>query len=329
VKKLQKITLLAILLISNTVSAQELYKKATTLMGVDFELSVAANNKIKGNYYLNEAVNEIIRLEKMISSWDLNSQTSKINKNAGIKPIRVNKELFNLIKRSIRISKLTDGFFDISFASIDKVWFFNKSLTKLPSSEAIKKSVDKINYKNIILNETNLSVYLKEKGMKIGFGAIGKGFAAEKAKEKLIRLGAKAGLINASGDITCWGEHPKYKKWNIAISNPNKKNSPIAWFKLSNSAVVTSGNYEKFVIINNKRYSHIIDPKTGWPVNELKSVTIFCSNAELADALATAVFVIGTEKGINLINQLKDVECLLIDSDNKKHKSNNLLTTYN
>jgi thiamine biosynthesis lipoprotein len=143
---------------------------------------VVAKDSIEGHHYIDTAVFEIARIEKLISSWDKNSQASKINRNAGIQPIEVDKELFNLIQRSIGVSELTDGAFDISYASMDKIWKFDGSMKQMPSEEDIKASVEKVGYANIILDASNNSVFLKRKGMKIGFGTIGKGYAADKAK---------------------------------------------------------------------------------------------------------------------------------------------------
>ena len=293
-------------------------------MGVNFEFTVVAKDKKKGVFFLEKAIEETIKVENLISSWKPNSQTSKINENAGIRPVKVNTELLQLIERSKRISKLTDGLFDISFASLDKIWYFNKPMKKLPDSIEIKKSVSKINYKNIIINEEESTVFLTQKGMKIGFGSIGKGYVAEKVKSLLKKLGVTAGLVNASGDITTWGVHPKNEYWRINIADPDGVLASKGQFNLQNNSVVTSGNYEKYVEFNNKRYTHIISPKTGWPVSGLKSATVFCKNSELADALATSVFVMGAEKGLALINQLNGIECLLIDNNNKLHPSKNL-----
>ena len=174
--------------------------------------------------YINVAIAEISRIEKIISSWDANSQTSEINKNAGIKPVKVDKELFDLIERSIAISELTDGAFDISYASMDKIWKFDGTMTTMPSAQEIQASVAKVGYKNIVLNKEKTTVYLKLKGMKIGFGGIGKGFAADKAKSLLISKGVKAGIINASGDMNTWGKQPNGEDWT-AITNPMNKNN--------------------------------------------------------------------------------------------------------
>ena len=263
-------------------------------------------------------------VKRLISSWDPNSQTAEINRQAGKKAVKVDSELFQLIERSIGISKLTDGAFDISYASMDKVWNFDGSMKKLPSEEQIAASVAKVGYQNILLDKQKNTVFLKQEGMKIGFGAIGKGYAADKAKALLISKGVSSGIINASGDMNTWGTQPDGSPWTIGIINPMNKEKVFSWFSLEHNAVVTSGNYEKFIRIDGKRYSHIIDPRTGIPSNGIISCTIFASKAELADALATATFVMGVESGLFLIDQLPNTEAILIDDKGIIHRSKNI-----
>ena len=293
-------------------------------MGSRFDISIVAETEEKGDYYIDLAVNEISRIEKLISSWDAGSQTSLINQNSGIEPVKVDKELFQLIERAIKISKLTNGAFDITYASMDKIWHFDGSMTGMPSAEAIKKSVEKIGYQNILLDEKKQTVFLKLKGMKIGFGAIGKGYAADRAKALLLAQGVTSGIINASGDLNAWGKQPDGNDWMVAIVNPLNKSKVFSWLPVNNRAVVTSGNYEKYVAFKGKLYSHIIDPRTGYPSSGILSVSIFTATAELADALATSVFVMGVEVGLDFINQLKGVECVIVDKDNKLHTSNHI-----
>lgn len=316
--------LISLLLLSTIAFSQNVCKRTLLLMGSRFDITVVADDSIQGNSYIDLAVGEITRIEHLISSWDSHSQTSEINRNAGIKPVRVDPELFSLIDRAIGISKLTDGAFDISYASMDKIWKFDGSMKEMPSEEAITASVAKVGYQNIMLDKANSTVFLKLPGMKIGFGAIGKGYSADKAKALLMSKGVPAGIINASGDMNTWGKQPDGEDWKIAITNPLNKNKVFAILPLKEGAVVTSGNYEKYVTFNGKRYSHIIDPKTGYPASGIISATVFASKAELADALATAVFVMGTEVGINRINQLPGVECIIIDDKGKIYTSENL-----
>lgn len=297
--------------------SQNIYKQNFMLMGCDFGVTVVAKDSTEAFKNIKLAYNEMQRIEKLISSWDSNSETSKINNNAGIQPVIVSDELFQLIKRSQSISQLTDGAFDISFASVDKLWKFDGSMTNKPSIQDIENSVRKINFLNIKLNPDNNSVYLKQKGMKIGFGAIGKGYAADKAKALLIEKGVKSGIINASGDLNTWGKQPNGEHWVIAITNPLNKNNAFATLPLKNNAVVTSGDYEKFVEFDGIRYAHIINPKTGFPTQGILSVTVFAPTAEIADALATSVFVLGKDVGIHRINQLVNIDCIIIDDNGK------------
>lgn len=315
---------LLLLLFSLSTFAQENFKRTLILMGSRFDITVVASNEKEGNEYIDSAIFEIARIEKLISSWDVNSETSLINKLSGIKPIKVDKELFDLIERSIAISTLTNGAFDISYASMDRIWKYDGTMREMPSEEKISSSIKKVGYQNIIIDKEAQTVFLKLKGMKIGFGAIGKGYAADKAKALLIEKGVKAGIINASGDLNAWGKQANGRDWMVAITNPLNKNKVFSWLPINDSAIVTSGNYEKFISFNGIRYSHIIDPRTGYPSTGIISTSIMTSNAELADAISTSVFVMGVETGLDFINQLKGVDCIIIDEQNKIHTSNNI-----
>ncbi|MFK5958059.1 MAG: FAD:protein FMN transferase [Lutibacter sp.] len=322
---MKKYTILILLLVLVSTSyAQQIHRQTLKLMGSRFDISVVAIDSLEATKYIKIAISEILRIEKMISSWDKNSQTSNIIKNAGIRPVKVDKELFNLVERAIALSTLTDGAFDISYASMDKIWKFDGSMKTMPSEEEIINSVSKVGYQNIILDTKNQTIFLKLKGMKIGFGGIGKGYAADKAKQLLISKGVKAGIINASGDMNTWGKQPNGDDWKVAITNPLNKNTTFAIFPISNGAVVTSGDYEKYVTFNNKRYTHIINPRTGYPSSGIISVSVFAPKAELADALATSIFVMGTDVGLNRINQLKNVECIIIDDTGKIYTSKHI-----
>jgi len=299
--------------------------KAMELMGSRFDITVVAKNEDVGYINIDEATAEISRIEKLISSWDPDSETAQINRNAGVKPVKVSSEVFMLIERSKQISELTDGAFDISYTSLDEVWKFDGSMRSKPSEEKIEASISKIGYRKIILNEREQTVFLAKKGMKISFGAIGKGYAADKAKELLVSKQVVGGIINAAGDLTTWGTKANGEKWLIGIANPLSKEKIFSWLPIVESSVATSGNYEKHVIIDNIKYSHIIDPRTGYPSIGVNSVSIFAKSAETCDALATAVFILGKENGLSLIDQLGGIEVILVDSNNKIHKSSGLL----
>ncbi|MGB5654290.1 MAG: FAD:protein FMN transferase [Robiginitalea sp.] len=309
--------LLVLLLTGISLNAQQSFKRVLKLMGSRFEITVVAQNKTQADYHIDQAVAEISRIEKLISSWDPASETSEVNRQAGIQPIKVSAELFELISRCIELSKLTDGAFDISYASMDRLWKFDGSMKELPSAQEIKASVARVGYQKILIDEISQTIFLRENGMKIGFGAIGKGYAADMAKDLLLREGVVAGIINAAGDMSSWGTQPGGKPWQVAITNPMDKTKSFGLLPMGEGAVVTSGDYEKFVRFNGKRYSHIMDPRTGYPATGIISATVFAPKAELADALSTALFVMGIETGLDRINQLEGIECIIVDDSGK------------
>ncbi|WEK70482.1 MAG: FAD:protein FMN transferase [Candidatus Chryseobacterium colombiense] len=301
------------------------FKRPQKLMGNAFEITVVSNNESSANQHIDAAIVEIQRIERLLTTFSDESQTHFINKNAGIKPVKVDGEIFDLIERSLRISRITDGYFDISYGGIDKsFWNFDKQMQKLPNPELIKKHLKLVNYQNIILDRENQTVFLKQKGMRIGFGGIGKGYAAEMAKGLLQNRGVASGIVNASGDLTTWGNQADGKPWTVGIADPDNAGQPFSYMNITDMAVATSGNYEKFVIINGKKYSHTINPKTGMPVSGVKSVTIFCPNAEIADAMATPVSIMGIDSALNMINQINHLECIIIDDQDNIYSSQNI-----
>lgn len=294
-------------------------------MGNRFVITVASAHSVKAESLIDDAVAEIQRIESLLTTFSENSQTNQINQNAGIQAVKVESEVFELIVRAKRISELTDGAFDLSYGSLDKrFWNFDKTMAQLPDAQTAKEKVKLINYKNIILDKTLGTVFLKEKGMRIGFGGIGKGYAADKAAQLLRNKGVTSGIVNASGDLITWGNQPNGNPWTISLAHPDLPTEAFSKMNISNLAVATSGNYEKFVMIDGKKYSHTINPKTGYPISGIKSVSIICPIAELADALATPVTIMGVEAGLNLINQLNGVEGIIIDDQNHVYKSDNI-----
>lgn len=301
------------------------FKKGLKLMGNHFEISAVSNNKMWANERIDAGIFEIQRIEKLLTTFNEESETSLINRNAGLAPVTISLETFKIIERSIRISKITQGAFDISYGSIDKrLWNFDVNMKALPDEETAKGMVKLINYRNIILDEKNCTILLKEKGMRIGFGGIGKGYAAERARYIMKSLGVTSGIVNASGDLTAWGLQPNGDAWTIGIADPNQSHQLFSYLSVTDMAVGTSGNYEKFVMIGGKKYSHTIDPRSGLPVSGIKSVTIITLNAEIADAMTTPVMIMGIKAGMNLINQMKDIEAIVIDDNDIVYASDNI-----
>lgn len=302
-----------------------LFQRNELLMGNRFDLGVVGDDEVKANQALEKSIIEIKRIEALLSTYQANSQINQVNSNAGISPVKVDEEVFNLVERAQRISELTQGAFDLSYGSLDKsLWNFDQNMKQLPSKELAKNAVHLINFKNILLDRANETIFLAKKGMRIGFGGIGKGYAADQAKKVLVGLGFIDGIVNASGDMCAWGKRADGEDWTVGISNPDFPRDILSEFSLNDSAVATSGNYEKFVLIDGQKYSHTIHPKTGFPMQGIKSVTVFAPFAELADALTTPIAVMGVEVGLHLMNQMKGVACIIIDDANQVFSTKNI-----
>ena len=305
----------------------EEYKIVRKLMGSIFELIIIDSDKQKAERLLEAGIFEIKRLENILTEFDKTSFTSLINQNAGVLPVKVNSEIYELISRCLHLSKLTQGSFDITVGPLKKLYNFKNEDFILPDKSSIKKALGLVGSQLISLAEDQ-SVFLKKKGMHISFNAIGKGYAADCVKQIWRDMGVENGIVNASGDLTVLGKKADGKLWKIGIADPDDPNNILCFIPVENSSVATSGDYEQFFVKNNKRYSHTIDPKTGKPVTGIKSVTVVSPRAEFCDALATAVFVMGIKVGIHFINQLPQTHCLIIDDQNQISHSTNLTFDY-
>lgn len=323
---MRSVLLIGFLLIVGKVSAQpHIAKKELLLMGSAFELIATHEEETVAWEAVVKAEQEIRRIETMISSWQEDSYTSAINRAAGVNSVPVPEEMFQLISRAQKVSDLTQGAFSLAFGSVYHLYDFKKQEITFPSDSLIDKHVPLANYQNITLNADNQTVMLRLQGMKMGFGAIGKGYAADRAKTVMLEMGIQAGCINAGGDLTTWGSRPDGSDWIIGISDPKNQEEIVAYLPTKNKAIVTSGDYEKYFLYKGERFSHIVDPRNCRPVQEISSATIICPSAELADALATAVCVLGKKDGLALINKLKGIEAIIIDQHGNKLASENIV----
>ncbi|MVN91978.1 FAD:protein FMN transferase [Mucilaginibacter aquatilis] len=293
-------------------------------MGGRFDISIVANDSLTAEQNIDTCIAEITRIENLISDWKAETQIGQVNSNAGIKAVKVSPEVFRLAQRALHLSKITNGAFDISFAAMDKIWKFDGTMTQMPSPKAVRKSVENVGYGNVMLNAKRSTIFLKKRGMKIGFGALGEGYAADRCRSLMLERGIKAGIVNGSGDMNTWGKQPNGDDWAIGITNPMRKDSIFAIVPLKQGAVVTSGSYEKFVLFNGKRYAHIINPATGYPVTGLCSVTVFGPSAEIANGFSTSIMVLGREKGLKLLRQFPQYSSIMITDDGKVLSSPNI-----
>jgi thiamine biosynthesis lipoprotein len=235
----------------------------------------------------------------------------------------VSAEFSDLLSRCLDLSRLTGGAFDITVGPLKKLYNFKGGDFDFPSKKIVREVQKKIGYSGILFPGKNL-VALSEKGMQISFAAIGKGYAADRVRKFWKENGVRSGVVNASGDLATVGLRPDGSPWNIGIGNPANREEILFRIPLKETCVATSGDYEQFFFREGIRYSHNINPFTGLPVQGIKSATVISPSAELSDALATAVFVMGSKEGVNFINQLPSTHCLIIDDQNHVHISNGL-----
>jgi thiamine biosynthesis lipoprotein len=297
----------------------------TRLMGSEFELIVVEKDHETGYQRLQEGVDEIRRIEHLLTEFSESSETAMLNKHAGEKPVTVDPEVWQLIKRCVHLSALTQGAFDITAGVLKKLYRFKERGTGFPPAQVIKDTLHRTGYRHLRLLP-NHQVFLTQPGMHIAFGAIGKGYAADKVKALWKAAGVRAGVINASGDLTAWGRQPDGTPWKIGIADPGHPDDYLRWLPVDNASVATSGNYEQYIEVGGIRYSHNIDPRTGLPIRGVQSVTIISPSAELSDALATAVTVMGKDAGFHLIHQLPDTHAILIDDQNHVYTTQKIHT---
>lgn len=267
---------------------------------------------------LNSAFELVKNLENKLSIYNEKSEISELNK---YKRYRVSPEVLEVIKKAIYISEITDGAFDITCKPIIFLYKKKNQEEQMPTEEEIKQVLKKVGWKKIEIKGNE--VILKD-GSEIDLGGIAKGYIVDKVAGFLRIKGIKNGLVNAGGDIYCWGKNPERKKWKIGIENPFDEGLIIGNFEITNRGIATSGNYKRYIKIKKQKLGHIVNPKTGFPVENIPvSVTVVAPDCITADGIATGVFVLGIEKGLKLINKIKDVECLIIDKDKKIYKSSN------
>ncbi len=290
-------------------------KKQVRLMGSSFEFIIIEKPEI-GYALIEIAIEEVKRIENLLTEFSTTSQTALINLSAGIKSVQVDEEVYAIVKRCHEISKLTQGAFDITAVAFRRLYHFKGQQFLWPDEIQIRKVLEVVGYSKIDLSKPN-EVFLTKSGMHIAFGAIGKGYAADCVKKILKEKGVEHAVINASGDLTAWGKRLDGSPWKIGIANPDKPSAMIAWLPIHNSSVATSGDYEQYFERNGIRYSHTIDPKTGHPVKGIKSVTLFGPSAELCDALATAVTIMGVTVGLHFLEQWPHVHGIIINDENK------------
>jgi len=289
----------------------ELQKRTQFIMGTLVEITVRDKDAQKAQSALASAFDEIGRLENLMSTHLAHSEISRLNDLPGEKAsLAVSPDVLEVIRRGIHWGNLSNGALDISIGPVSKLWRFDDDNPSIPNAQRLIEAVRMVNFREIEIDESR--VRLKQPGMSLHLGAIAKGYAVDQAMKVLEKNGIRHGMINAGGDLKVLGERKDGQPWTIGLQHPRHPEKMIVSFTLSNKAVATSGDYQKYFIKDDTRYHHILNPENGMPATGMISCTIIAETVMDADALATAVFVLGPLKGMALVDSLDGVEAMMV-----------------
>lgn len=294
------------------------------VMGTFAHLKVIAKDDRTAMKCLDTAFAELQKVDDLMSDYKGDSEISRLNSDAAKRPVKVSAPTFKVLQKSVEFSRLSEGAFDITIGPLAKLWRSAAEVNSVPTEAKLAVTRSKVGYEKLFLDANEMTVRFAVDGMKLDLGGIAKGYAIDRAIEAMQAGGAVGGMVDVGGDIRCFGTPPPGKKtWRIGLENPAEPKgsdqslsagagSILLILKLNNAAIATSGGYRRFVLIEGKMHSHIMDRDTGASAQGMSSVTIISQNAINADALATAVSVMGPEKGLALIEKTPQTEAILI-----------------
>jgi len=318
---LTKIILLAVTLCAAPATNAEWLSSEQAIMGTRIHVELWQDKKLDGAAAIEAVMTEMRRIDELMSPYKKTSELFRINQLATRQAVRISGEMFKLISRSIEFSLLTDGAFDITYASVGHLYNYREH--KRPDKNALKQQLDKIDYLKIDLNEDRQTIRFSATGVFIDLGGIAKGYAVDNGIKILQQHGVKNAIISAGGDSRILGNRHG-RPWMMGIRNPRKRDALLTRLPLWDTALSTSGDYERYFIEDGVRYHHIIDPETGDSARELRSVTIIGPDAITTDALSTSLFIMGIERGMALANRLADIDAIMIDNKGRFYYSNGL-----
>ncbi len=289
-------------------------RESRVSMGTILTLELEAADAEEASLIVGRCWDEADRLEKIFSRYDPESELSRINREAAAGPVPVSEEMLEVLSRSIEISRLTGGAFDVTVGPLLEVWgMFPRREGKVPGPEEIAAALSRVGWEKIVLEPEGRTVRFLTPGLEIDLGALAKGYVVDRLASLLTGNGVENALVNAGGDIYCLGEHPGGRGWRIGVEHPRREGEVLAVLELRGRAVATSGDYRNYFIQQSRRYSHIIDPRTGEPARTgVMESTVLAADCLTADGLATALFVLGPERGLEVIKSDPDWEGLVI-----------------
>jgi len=299
----------------------EWYKRTDAIMGTRIYVELWDTSETHANECIDAVMADMRRIDDLMSHYKPESQLSKINQHAADAPVLVDKELFDLIKLSTHYSEITEGAFDITYASVGYLYNYPEHIR--PTEDQIKAALPAVNWRNMKFNDADHSVFFEHKGMRIDLGGIGKGYAVDRGIEILQKRGIQHAVVTAGGDTRIIGDRMG-RDWLVAIRHPDDPNKVVTRIPLSNAAMSTSGDYERYFDENGVRYHHIIDPHTGHSARKVRSATIIGPTATQTDGMSKTAFVLGPEKALEIINRMPEYDAVFVGPDGKMYWSNGL-----
>ena len=300
--------------------AEWLYREEA-IMGTRCAVEVWATDKAQGEAAIDAVMADMRRIDESMSTYKPESEVSRVNAGAGKAPVPVSAELFSLLQTAQQYSALSDGVFDITYASVG--YLYDYRAHKRPDSKTIAAALPGVDYRQLKLDSAKRTVAFGKPGMRIDLGGIAKGYAVDRGIQILKDHGLTHAMVNAGGDTRVSGDRFG-KPWVVGIRHPDRKDEVVLRMPLEDAAFSTSGDYERFFDEDGVRYHHIINPKTGSSPHEVRSVTIIASNATRTDGLSKTVFILGPKAGIEFINKLPDADAIVIAADGKVSYSKGL-----
>lgn len=335
-KKIMKRLTISLLLIFSLVilggcskdnKVTEPLSRSEVLMGTVVTVSLYDSND---ESILDKVFDKVKELESTLSINENGTLVDEINEEAGIKPVQVDDDTYNIVKKGLEYSKLSNGLFDISVGPIVKLWNIGLPEAKVPTQEEIDEKLPLIGYSDIEIDDTNKTIFLKREGMMIDLGGIAKGYTADVISDILTEEGVKSAIINLGGNVYAHGKKPNGDDWKIGIQDPfTERGGIVGTITASNKSVVTSGIYERYIEKDGIKYHHILSPATGYPYdNEIAGITIVSDKSVDGDALSTSVFAMGVEEGMNFVNTLDGIDAIFITKDNKVYITDGLKSIF-
>lgn len=314
------IVVLSALLLSSCAgdNSLPLHKSTRLLMGTLVEVTLVGDgDKIKA---AEESIFEEIKRVEDLTSFHNPSELARINEAAGKGPVKTNGELLNLVSEALRIARETDGAFDPTVGALTRLWQFSgPAEPRIPSDAEIKEALAKVGWNRVMIDPSAETILLPDAGMALDLGGIAKGYTLNRLAEVIAKSGVSSALVNIGGDILAVGEKQAGNPWRVGVKDPRNPRGIAAVAPLKDRVIVTSGDYERLFVKDGKRYHHIIDPRTGYPADNLRSVTLVGPIGTTLQPAGTAAFVLGVDKGMNFMESIADAKGFLIDADGKNH----------